>query len=67
MGDHDYDAREMVEEVFQHLQGGDIQIVGRLVQNEYIRRAHQHLEQVEPPSLPAGDLGDRRILHIRAE
>ena len=48
--------------VLQDSQGLDVQIVGRLVQNENIRCFHQNSQQVQTTSLTAGQSADGGVL-----
>ena len=45
----------------------DVQVVGRLVEDQEIGVAHQRAHQVKPPPLAAGELFDRRVEHLRRE
>ena len=67
MRNHYDDSRKIIKKSFQHLQRRNIKIIGRLIQYQYVRRFHKHLEKIQSSSLAAGNLGDRRILHIRTE
>ena len=62
MGYHDHDSREVVQIVLQDLQRLDVQIVGRLVQDQHIRRSHEDAQQVQPALLAARQLGHLRVL-----
>ena len=48
------------EEGLQPLDGRQIQVVGRLVEQQQIGLAHQHLGQLQPPALAARQRVDRR-------
>ena len=65
VGDRDDYAREMVQIILQNLQGLDIQVIGRFIQDQDIRILHQDTEQTQPPLFAAGQLADRRVLHFR--
>ena len=62
MGYGDDNALEFVQIVLQHRQGADVQIIGRLVQDQHIGRFHEQTQQVQPPLLPAGQPGNLRPL-----
>ena len=67
MGDNDHHAGKMIEIIFQDLQGLDIQIVGRFVQDQDIRVLHQDPQQIQPPLFPAGQLADGGVLLVAVE
>src|SRR5438045_7513163 len=57
-----------VEIVFQRQHSLNIQIVGRLIQQQDVWSAHQDSQEREPSALTTRELCDRRILHrTRAE
>ena len=62
VGDRDHDAREMVQIVLQDLQRLDVKVIGGLVQDQHVGSLHQHAQQIQPPLLPAGQLGDGCVL-----
>ena len=55
----------MVQIILQNLQGLDIQVIGRFIQDQDIGILHQDTEQTQPPLFAAGQLADRRVLHFR--
>ncbi|MCY1514172.1 hypothetical protein D9M68_487010 [compost metagenome] len=64
VGDHDERARIALEPVFEPDNGIEVQVIGGLVQQQQVGRAHQRLRQVQahPPS--AGKAGQRQV-HLR--
>ena len=65
---HHHDrALERGEIILEDFQRGDVQIVGRLIQQQHIRRGHQQAGQIQPPLFAAGEPLHRGILHIRRE
>ena len=62
MGHHHHTAAEILEELLQHPQGVDIEVVGRLIEQQHIRCLDQQAAEMQPPSLTAGELGHRLVL-----
>ena len=62
MGNDDDDPLKMIQIILKHCQCCDVEVVGRLIQNENIGRAHQHPQQIQPPFFPTGKAPDLRIL-----
>ena len=58
MGYRQDGAGEALEIVLQDGEGGDVQVVGGLVQQQHVGGLHQHGQQVQPPPLPAGEPPD---------
>ena len=54
-------ALEAVQPVFQPFQRRDVQMVGRLVQDQQVRIVSSSARQAQPRFLPAGERPDRRI------
>jgi len=67
VGDDDDDTKEVVEVVFEDLQCLDVKIVGRLVEKQDIRLAHQDQQKLEPSPLPSGQIADLCPLHLLVE
>ncbi len=67
VGNHHQAAGKILQEIFQHLQRHDVQVVGRLVEDEEVGIFHQHREQVQTTALPAGELADVDLLLGAAE
>ena len=65
VGDEEHGAVELIQGLLQDLAGGDVQVVGRLVQAQEVRRPEQHLGQRQPALLAAGQDG-HRLLHVVA-
>ena len=64
MRNYDESAVEFLQVLLQDVQGHDVQVVGRLIQDQQIRLAHQDGQQVEPPLFPAGKLADAVVQHV---
>ena len=62
VADHEQRARPAVEQVLQRGQRVDVQVVGRLVEQQHVRLVHQQPQQLQPPPLAAGQVADRRPL-----
>ena len=60
-------AGEALEIVLQDGEGGHVQVVGGLVQQQDVGGLHQHGQQVQPPPLPAGEPPDGHGLEIPGE
>ena len=51
-----YQAAAVAGEIlFEYVQGHDVEVVGRLVENQQIRIPHQYGEQVEPAPFATGE------------
>ena len=61
MGDQDHRAVVVVERVQQGAAAVDVQVVGRLVEDQEVRRLHGHHVEQQPGSLAAGEVGDRGL------
>ena len=48
MTDGNEGALELLHSLFQHLLGGDVQVVGRLIQDKECSRGHHELGQGQP-------------------
>ena len=60
--DHDGAAGKHVQPVFQRAQGVDVQVVGRLVQEQQIGVAGEDLRQVDAVALAAGEVLHQLLL-----
>src|SRR5215213_8689936 len=65
--DDDQVAGEAVQIVFEGDEGLNVEVVRRLVQQQEVRRAHQHAQEVEPPALAAREFCYRRVLRRAVE
>jgi hypothetical protein len=65
MADDHRAAGEHQQRLFQRAQGLDVQIIGRLVQEQQIAAALEHLGQMHPVALTAREIADALLL-IRA-
>ena len=54
--DDDHAAREFEEEVFQDIEGEDVQVVGRLIQDQEVGVAHQDHQQKQAAALTTTQL-----------
>ena len=59
--------RKALQIILEDRQRRHVQIVGRLVQQQYVRRSHQNGQQIHPPPFAAGEPADHRLLQIRRE
>ena len=57
----------MIQKVLQNHKACNIQIIGRLVQKENVRRGHQNAKKIKSPFFSSGKLSNRRKLHFRGE
>ena len=57
----------IVEEVFERAQGVEVEVVGRLVENQQIRLPSQHHHELESPLLPSREHSHGRVLSRRIE
>ena len=67
VADDDKCSGEIVKIFFERDQRRDVEIVGRLIEQQYIRRTHQNSQQVKPPPLAARKISDDGILGGRRE
>ena len=58
MRDHDQGAGPAVEEVLEDVQGLDVEVVGRLVEQQHVRLVEQQPQQLEPAPLATGQVAD---------
>ena len=64
MRDHHEGARPGVQEVLQLLEGVDVQVVGRLVEQQHVRLGHEHACELQAPPLAAGEVPHRGALPL---
>ena len=67
MGHGNHSPRKGIQILFQYRKRRDIQVVGRFVQQQYVRRFHQNAQQVQPPLFPAAEFADGHPLQFRWE
>ena len=60
MRDHDEGARPAVEEVLQHGEGLDVEVVGGLVEQQHVGLGQQQPQQLEPAPLATGQVAEPR-------
>ena len=60
VGHHDQRADPAVEEVLQRREGLDVEVVGRLVEEQDVGPGHQQPDELQPAPLPAGQVADAR-------
>jgi hypothetical protein len=53
VGDEEHGATVLEEGIFEGLEGGNVQVVGRLVEQEEVGAAHHDLREAQPVSLAA--------------
>ena len=58
VGDEDDARRRADQELFQPLDGADVEVVGRLIEQEQVGRHRQRLREREALLLPAGECAD---------
>ena len=61
MGDDDQRARPAVELVLDDGQGVDVEVVGRLVEQQHVGLLEQQPQELQPPPLTAGELPKRVV------
>ncbi len=61
VGDEQHAADKIVEQAFQPFDGGEVQMVGRLVEDQHIRLGHQGLRQGHALALPPGQVADALV------
>ena len=64
VGDRQNGAGEPLEIILQNRERCDVQVVGRLVQQQHIGCRHQNGEQIQPPALTAGEPADGHGLQV---
>ena len=67
VADDDHRAFEALEPGFQPDQRVQVQVVGRLVQQQQVGRAHQRARQLQPHAPAAGEAVHRRVELVDAE
>ena len=60
-------ARPAVEQVLERGQRVDVEVVGRLVEQQHVRLAHQQPHQLQPAALAAGEVAHERAALLAAE
>ena len=61
MGDKQQGHARFDQQRFQPLNGGDIEVIGRLIEQQHVRRHRQRLRQGQAFFLPAGQTPDQRL------
>ena len=64
MADHNQTALEIVKKFFQHAQGLNIEIVGRLIQDQHIRLVDQRTQEIKAAAFTTAQAADAAILHV---
>src|SRR5690606_26114521 len=67
VGDDEAGAAELDDELFERAEGGDVEVVGRLVEHEQVRGVAQDLGEHHPRPLAAGERGDELLLLVPVE
>ena len=65
--DDDQRPRPAVQEVLQRGQRVDVEVVGRLVEQQHVRLGHEQSQQLQSAALATGQLADRRPLRVPHE
>ena len=60
-------ARPVVEEVLEHAQRVEVEVVGGLVEQQHVRPGPQREQELQPPPLAAGQQPDRGPLGVGVE
>jgi len=61
VADHQHAAAIGRQRLFQQPQTGEVEVVGRFVENEEVAAAFQNLRQQQPRFFPAGEVADQRV------
>ena len=61
MGDHDHGAAKVADQALEPQDAVDVQVIGRLVQQQQIRLAHQRAGQRDALHAAAGQAADRHV------
>ena len=67
MGYGDHNSYKRIKKIFENCQCRYIKIIARLIKDQHICLLAEHAKQIQSPLLTAGQLADRRILHIRGK
>ena len=67
VGNHDKATAEFGQVFLQYVQGYNIKIVGRFIEDQEVRIAHQHRHQVKTAPFAAAEFFDIHILHFRSK
>src|SRR5262249_31456172 len=67
MADQDHRALVVAEHLFEHVEGFEIEIVGRLVQHQQVRPLRQRPRQHQPAALATGERLERRAPLLAGE
>ena len=67
VADDDDDARPVVEEVLERAQRVEVEVVGRLVEQQHVRLLDQRQQQLQAAALAARQRADRRQLGVAVE
>ena len=62
MAGHHHAASEVIQKLLQHVEGLDVQIVGRLVEQQDVGPIDERAQQVEPPPLAVAEGADIGLL-----
>ena len=65
--DHEGVAGELQQRIFQRAQGFDVEVVGRLVEQQHVAALQQRLRQVQAAALAAGQRADQLLLVLALE
>jgi hypothetical protein len=62
MGDDEQAALVVVQEVFEHGEGGEVEVVGRFVEDEEVGVTEKDGKKVKPPFFAPAQFGDIGVL-----
>ena len=62
VADHHRAAREREQRVLERAHGVDVEVVGRLVEQQHVAALGEHLGEVDAVALTTGELADRLLL-----
>ena len=67
VADHEQRAAVRPQELHEPLLGVDVEVVGRLVEQQQVAAREQDARELDPPALAAGERGDRQVEPVGAE
>ena len=67
VGHHRDSARHRPEKMLEPFEPGEIEVVGRFVEQKHVEPSQQDRRQPDPPCLSTGQIGEGGFLHVRRE
>ena len=67
VGDHCDPARDRAEKALEAVEPGEIEVVGRFVEQKHVESSQQDRGQPGPPRLSTGQISEGDFLHVRRE